>query len=130
MTMEFMGLDWDVVTFFTIRDSFNNRAEFSVDPLLGLRWDVVRGFCSWSGNRYKQRFSRSSSVNYRDNWFLDSRGRGTEGCRGASPADSWSKESFLHAWVRSRWIVVVLGITSPPSVSIGHRLAYSAGLCG
>ena len=63
MTMEFAGLDWNVVTFFTIRNSFNNRVEFSVDPLAGLCWDVIRGFCSRSGNRYKQGFSRSGSVN-------------------------------------------------------------------
>ena len=61
---------------------------------------------------------------------MDSRGRGTKGCRGASLADSWGKESFLHAWMRSRGIIVISGVTSPPSVSMGHRLAYSAGLCG
>ena len=63
MTMELARLDWDVVTFFTIRDSFNDGAELSVDPLSGLCWDVIRGFCSGSGNRYKQGFSWSGSVN-------------------------------------------------------------------
>ena len=128
--MEHVGLDWDVVVFFAVSCSFNNWVKFSVDPLSGLHWDIIGRLCSWSGNRYKQGFSWSGSVNRRDNWFSGSQGCRTKGCQGASLANSWSKESFLHTWMWSRWIFIVSGGMSSSTISMGHRLAYSAGLCG